>query len=81
MNSAIAALPLAELETPLLGIAVPQGTSLPPSLVELDRAACGGVLARAIAAGDYKGKRDEVLVVYGSGKAQRILLVGAGKAA
>ena len=39
-------------------------------------------LERAIASGDYKGKKDEALLVYGapSGKAERILLVGIGKA-
>ena len=80
MKSTIAAKPLAQVETPLLAVAVPQGTSLPASLADLDRAAGGG-LTRALGAGDYKGKRDETLLVYGAGKAQRILLVGVGKAA
>src|SRR5258708_33365611 len=79
MKSSVAAKPLAQIETPLLAVAVPQGTSLPASLADLDRAA-GGVLARALGAGDYKGKRDELLLVYGGGKAQGILLVGVGKA-
>ncbi len=79
MKSTVAAKPLAQVETPLLAVAVPQGTTLPASLADLDRAA-GGVLARALGAGDYKGKRDETLLVYGGGKAQRILLVGVGKA-
>ena len=78
MKSTIAAKPLAQIETPLLAVAVPQGTTLPASLADLDRAA-GGVVARAFASGDYKGKRDEALLLYGSGKAQRILLVGVGK--
>src|ERR1051325_2673133 len=34
-----------------------------------------------MASGDYKGKKDETLLVYGNGKAQRILLVGVGKQA
>jgi leucyl aminopeptidase len=77
MNSALAAQPLAQVETPLLAIAVAAGAALPPAVAELDRAA-GGVLTRAAA--DFKGKRDDVLLVYpGSGKAQRILLVGMGK--
>ena len=80
MKSSVAAKPLAQVETPLLAVAVAQGTTLPASLADLDRAA-GGVLTRALAAGDYKGKRDETLLVYGGGKAQRILLVGLGKAA
>jgi leucyl aminopeptidase len=78
VKSTIAAKPLAQVETPLLAVAVPQGTTLPASLADLDRAA-GGVVARAFASGDYKGKRDEALLLYGSGKAQRILLVGVGK--
>jgi leucyl aminopeptidase len=78
MNSAIAAQPLAQVETPLLAVAVATGAGLPPSLADLDKAA-GGVLARAAA--DFKGKRDEVALVYpAGGKAQRILLVGMGKA-
>jgi leucyl aminopeptidase len=80
MKSTVAAKPLAQIEAPFFAVAVPQGTSLPPSLADLDRAA-GGVLARALGAGDYKGKRDEALLVYGGGKAQRILLVGVGKPA
>jgi leucyl aminopeptidase len=79
MKSTVAAKPLSQVETPLLAVAVPQGTNLPASLADLDRAA-GGVLARALSAGDYKGKRDETLLLYGGGKAQRILLVGVGKA-
>ena len=80
MKSSVTAQPLAKVETPLLAVAVPQGSTLPASLAELDRAAAGGGLARAISAGDHKGKRDETLLMYGSGKAQRILLVGVGKA-
>ncbi len=80
MNSAIVAKPIAQVETPLLAVAVPQGSApaLPGSLAELDRAA-GGVLTRAFTSGDYKGKRDETILLYGAGKAQRILLVGVGK--
>jgi len=81
MKSSVIAQPLAKVETPLLAVAVPQGTppSLPASLAELDRAAAGGGLARAIGAGDHTGKRDETLLVYSSGKTQRVLLVGVGK--
>ncbi|MGH7607152.1 MAG: M17 family peptidase N-terminal domain-containing protein, partial [Gemmatimonadales bacterium] len=79
MKSTISATPLAQVETPLLAVAVPQGP-LPPSLADLDRAS-GGVLARASGAGDFKGKRDESLLLYGTGNTPRILLVGVGKAA
>jgi leucyl aminopeptidase len=83
MKSSVTAQPLVKVETPLLAVAVPLTTppKLPASLTELDRAATDGGLGRAIAAGDHKGKPDETLLVYGSGKAQRILLVGVGKPA
>src|SRR5213083_944464 len=79
ITSTLATAPLAQVETPLLAVALAQGPALPASLAELDRAAGGG-LARAIASGDFKGKRDDSLLLYPSGgKAQRILLVGVGK--
>jgi leucyl aminopeptidase len=72
--------PLAQLETPLLAIALAQGSALPASLTDLDRAA-GGVLGRAFKTGDFKGKRDETALLYpGSAKPERLLLVGMGKA-
>jgi leucyl aminopeptidase len=70
---------LAEVATPLLAVALAQGSVVPPSLADLDRAA-GGVLTRAVTSGDFKGKRDETVLLYpGGGKAERILLVGLGK--
>jgi leucyl aminopeptidase len=81
MNSTIAAKPLAQIETPLLALALAAGSDVPASLAELDGAA-GGVISRALKSGDFKGKRDETLVLYpAGGKAQRLLLVGLGKAA
>ena len=81
MTSTLLAVPLAQVETPLLAVALGQGSALPPSLAELERSA-GGVLGRAITSGDFKGKRDEAVLLYPSGgKAQRILLVGLGKSA
>jgi leucyl aminopeptidase len=68
----------AAFATPLLAIAVPQGTALPASLGEID-AAIGGAVARLHAAGDFGGKRDEVAVLYPPGAAGRVLLVGLGK--
>src|SRR5687768_8209969 len=64
--------------TPLLALAVPQGGALPSSLAAVD-AAAGGALGRLYAAGDFSGKRDEVAVLYPSGPAGRVLLVGVGK--
>ena len=69
MKSSISAKALNAVETPLLALIVAQG-----SMPSLD-----ATLERAVASGDYKGKKDETLLVYGGGKAQRILLVGVGK--
>jgi leucyl aminopeptidase len=69
---------LAAVETPLLALMLPQGASLPPSLAALDQVA-SGALSRILAAGDFKGKRDETSLLYPGGKAERVLLVGVGK--
>ena len=74
MKTRLSTQPLASIETPLLAVIVAQGASLPPSLKDAS-------LQRAVATGDYKGKKDETLLVYAGGKAERILLVGVGKAA
>ena len=80
IKSTDSAAPLAQVETPLLAIALAQGSALPASLAELDRAA-GGVVNRAIKTGDFKGKRDETALLYpGNAKPERLLLVGMGKA-
>src|SRR3989441_8877060 len=79
VTSGVVSTPLAQLDTPLLAVAVAQGGAVPDSLAELDRAA-GGVVARAITSGDFKGKRDETALLYpGGAKAERVLLVGLGK--
>jgi leucyl aminopeptidase len=65
-------------ETPFLAVAVARG-GLPASLAALD-ASAGGALGRLFAAGDFSGKRDETTLIYPSGPAGRILLVGMGKA-
>src|SRR5438445_4330645 len=79
VNGTVVSTPLAQVTTPLLALALPQGGTVPPSLVELDRAV-GGVVGRAITSGDFKGKRDESALLYpGDGKSERVLLVGLGK--
>src|SRR5437016_261934 len=81
MKSAIVTTPAGDLETPLLAVIVPAGTTVPASLAALERAT-GGVMARAIAGGDFKGKRDETQLLYpAAGKIQRLLIVGIGKSA
>jgi len=77
-ETTVAATAPAAFPTPFLGIAVPQGNALPASLTALD-AATGGALGRLYAAGDFTGKRDEVAILYPSGLAGRIALVGLGK--
>jgi leucyl aminopeptidase len=64
-------------QTPMLAIAVARA-GLPASLAELDRTA-DGALQRLAGAGDFAGKRDETALVYPSGPAGRIMLVGMGK--
>ncbi|HWC74726.1 MAG TPA: leucyl aminopeptidase [Gemmatimonadales bacterium] len=73
MKTTIATQPPLNAATPLLALIVAQGFT-PPKDPSIER---------AVASGDYKGKKDETLLVYGSGggKAERILLVGVGKPA
>src|SRR6266550_3603661 len=79
MTSGVASAPLAQIDAPLLAVALAQGSVLPTSLADLDRAA-GGVVARVITSGDFKGKRDETTLLYPTGaKSERVLLVGLGK--
>jgi leucyl aminopeptidase len=80
MNSSLITKPLIDIETPLLAIAVPATTELPASLAPIDQVTSGAV-TRALASGDFKGKRDETLLIYGTAKARRVLLVGMGKPA
>jgi leucyl aminopeptidase len=62
-----------------VAVALTESKTLPPSLSALDQAS-GGALGRAVASGDFKGKRDETTLVYPpGGKPQRVLLVGMGK--
>jgi leucyl aminopeptidase len=79
MTSGVASTPLSQVDTPLLAVALAQGSAVPTSLADLDRAA-GGIVARAITSGDFKGKRDETTLLYpGGAKPERVLLVGLGK--
>ena len=77
-ETALAQAQVAGYETPLLAIALPRG-KLPASLDAVDMAT-SGALSRVLSAGDFGGKKDEVIVVYPSGPAARVLLVGLGKA-
>ena len=64
------------LDVPFLAVVVPEGAQ-PQSLSALDQAAGGGI-ARAYASGDFRGKRDETILLYPASGAARLLLIGVG---
>jgi hypothetical protein len=49
---------VAELQTPLLAVALAGGEALPDALAPVDRAV-GGAIGRALARRDFRGGRDE----------------------
>jgi len=68
----------AEVETPLLGVLVQAGSTLPRELSALDER-MGKAISRALSRGDFKGTRDETLHFDGgTSRAERVLLVGLG---
>jgi len=64
-------------ETPYLAVALPEGP-FPESLGNLDRQ-LEGALRRVYEARDFKGGRDETAVLYPTGPAARVALIGLGK--
>ena len=77
-ETSVAAAAPAGHETPLLALALTRGP-LPASLAALDEQT-GGAIGRVLSSGDFTGKRDETAVLYPSGPAARVLLIGLGKA-
>jgi len=77
-ETALAQAQVAGYETPLLAIALGRA-KLPQSLDALDKGT-GGAVGRVFSSGDFVGKRDELAVLYPTGPAARVLLVGLGKA-
>jgi len=77
-ETSVAAAAPAGHETPLLALALTRGP-LPASLAALDKQT-GGAIGRVLSSGDFTGKRDETAVLYPSGPAARVLLIGLGKA-
>jgi leucyl aminopeptidase len=66
------------IATPLLAVALPAGDSFPRALAALD-AAYGGSLSKAVKNGDFKGARDESLLMVSHGRGPaRVLLLGLG---
>ncbi|MDA1080523.1 MAG: leucyl aminopeptidase [Gemmatimonadetes bacterium] len=70
----------ATIPVPLIGVALQSGKAMPRALARLDRAT-GGEITRARRAKDFKGNKDETLLLYASGRGpERVLLVGVGPA-
>src|ERR1019366_5987360 len=68
----------ARLATPLLAVALPSDKTVPRTLAPLDKA-LGGAPTRDVKQKDFKGNRDETLLLFAHGKGpQRVLLVGLG---
>jgi leucyl aminopeptidase len=76
-ETSVAAAAPAGHETPLLALALTRGP-LPASLAALDKQT-GGAIGRVLSSGDFTGKRDETAVLYPSGPASRLLLIGLGE--
>ena len=82
MNVTVVSGDLAGMETPLLVVPVFEGDAVDPAAAALDQAR-GGAIAAVRARGDLRGKEGDTLVLYpptDSGTAERVLLVGVGKA-
>ena len=68
------------IATPLLAVALPPAETLPKALAALDKR-YGGALSRAVRRKDFKGGKDESLLLLGrDGGPERVLLVGTGPA-
>jgi len=82
MNVTVVSGDLAGMETPLLVVPVFEGDAVDPAAAALDQA-LGGAIASVRARGDLRGKEGDALVLYPPAdavKAERVLLVGVGKA-
>jgi leucyl aminopeptidase len=70
----------AALRIPLLAVALQAGKSMPRTLSKLDKATGSGI-SRAIRDKDFKGGKDETLILYAKGRGpSRVLLIGLGPA-
>jgi leucyl aminopeptidase len=77
LNTKVVAAAPAGYPTPLLALLLPE--SGPPDVIRPVDQQSGGAIGRVLAAGDFRGKTDEAVMVYPEGPAPRILLVGLGK--
>ena len=82
MEFSVHAAPLAELDIPLLAVPVFDDDGARGSLFEAIDAAKATVIGRIVSEEGFKGESGKTLLVHtpGTGGAQRVLLVGAGKA-
>lgn len=70
-----------EARGPLLAVPLAEGATVTGPLAALDGRA-GGAIARLLERGDFRGRKDETLVVYPvSGPVERVVLLGLGKPA
>jgi leucyl aminopeptidase len=73
-----------EARGPLAAVPVKEGeTGVSGALASID-ARAGGIIAKTLGRGDFKGRKDETLVLYASQEdapIERLVLVGLGKAA
>jgi leucyl aminopeptidase len=78
----VAAPDIAALDTPLLVVALPASPTMNTDLQPVDQVT-GGALGRALTRRDFRGGRDELLHLSGTGDGgvQRVLLVGMGSPA
>jgi leucyl aminopeptidase len=81
MKSVTRATALDRTRIPLLAVLVPEvrGRKVPAGMRRLDRSV-GGAIERALVARDFRGARDEAVLLYGRSGAKRVLLVGVGPA-
>ena len=70
----------AAVDTPLLVVVLSPASAVPDALLDLDRQ-LGGAMSRSVSRRDFRGGRDEtLLLVGGDAGVQRVLLVGRGAA-
>jgi leucyl aminopeptidase len=70
----------ADISTPLLAVILPANPAMTPALAGVD-SAVGGALSRSLARRDFRGSRDETLLLIGGDSGlKRVLLVGRGAA-
>lgn len=80
MDLSLSGSPLTSLDSPLLVVPLPKGGSLSPAVLELDGAALGGAVRRAVDEGDLRGGEEEAVLFYNASGAgpRRVVVLGMG---